>query len=486
MTIKDLKPALVWNIFDQITKVPRPSKKEGKMREFLVDFAKKHNLECKTDEIGNVAIFRPAAPGYENAKKVVLQGHMDMVCEKNKDAKHDFDKDPIETIVEGDWVRANGTTLGADDGIGVAGALAALIDPDLKVGPLQGFFTVDEETGLTGASNVGEGMLSGDYLLNLDSEDDGVITMGCAGGIDTVATYTYKPVAAPAGYVFFKVDLSKLQGGHSGSDINAGRACATKLIVRLLWDIKQTHDLALAKIDAGNLRNAIAYEAHAVVGIKADDKEAVSVLFNTFVADVKNEYKLVEPDMEIKIESVDTPAEVFDKESAYALINSVYVAPHGVLSMSLDIEGLVETSTNLASIKMKEGNKVVVTTSQRSAVESRKYDAAHRVEQAFKLGGAEVTHTQGYQGWEPNLDNKILKTAVDAWERLYGVKPVVNAIHAGLECGLFLKVCPHMDMISFGPTLQGVHSPKERCHIPAVQKFWDFIVEILKTVANEK
>lgn len=485
MTIKDLKPALVWEIFDQITKVPRPSKKEEKIREFLVNFAKEHNLECKVDAIGNVAIFRPAAPGFENAKKVVLQGHMDMVCEKNKDANHDFDKDAIETIVEGEWVRANGTTLGADDGIGVAAALAALTDPDLKVGPLQGFFTVDEETGLTGASNVGEGMLSGDYLLNLDSEDDGVITMGCAGGIDTVATYSYKAEAAPADRDYFKINIEKLQGGHSGSDINAERACATKLIVRLLWNLKQNNDIVLAKVDAGNLRNAIAYEAHAVIGVKPEDKETVAVIINTFTADVKNEYKATEPDMVIAVESVDAPAEVIDKASAEALINSVYVAPHGVISMSCDIAGLVETSTNLASIKMKDG-KIVVTTSQRSSVESRKYDIAHRVEQAFKLGGAEVTHTQGYQGWAPNMDNKILKVGVDAWERLFGVKPVVNAIHAGLECGLFLKVCPNMDMISFGPTLQGVHSPKERCHIPAVQKFWDFIVEILNTVAKEK
>ncbi len=486
MTIKDLKPALVWNIFDQINQVPRPSKKEGKIREWLIKFAVEHGLEHKVDEIGNVAMFRPAAPGLENAPGVILQAHMDMVAEKNKDSNHNFDTDPIRTIIDGEWVRADGTTLGADDGMGIAGALAALTDPDLQVGPLEGFFTVDEETGLTGASNVGEGMLRGDYLLNLDSEDDGVITMSCAGGVDTIAAFDYTPQPAPEGLEYFEIKFAKMQGGHSGTDICLERGSATKLLARLLWEVGQKVDFELAHIDAGNLRNAIARDAEAIIGIKPGDREALTVAFNIISSDLNNEYAKSEPDMEITLTGVDKPATVIENKVAQAVINTVFVAQHGVVSVSLEIPGFTETSTNLASIKMQEGNKIVVTTSQRSAIESRKFDIAHRIEQTFKLGGATVCHTDGYQGWAPNANSRILKTAVKIWHDLYGVEPKVEAIHAGLECGLFLKVLPHLDMISYGPTLRDVHSPKERVHIPAVQKFWDFTVGILKAVANEK
>ncbi len=486
MTIKDLKPTLVWQIFDQINQVPRPSKKEGKIREWLVKFAQDHSLEYKVDEIGNVAMYRPAAPGLENAKGVILQAHMDMVAEKNKDSNHNFDTDPIRTIIDGEWVRADGTTLGADDGMGIAGALAALIDPDLKVGPLEGFFTVDEETGLTGASHVGDGMLRGDYLLNLDSEDDGVITMSCAGGIDTLATFEYQPQPVPAGCDFFEIKFAKMQGGHSGTDICLERGCATKLLVRVLWELGQQFDFALAHIDAGNLRNAIARDAEAIIGIKPADREPLTAAFNIIAADIKNEYHISEPTMEITLAGADAPAAIIEDKVAKAIINTAFVAQHGVVSVSLELQGLTETSTNLASIKMEGGDKVVVTTSQRSAVESRKYDIAHRIEQTFKLGGAQVRHTDGYQGWAPNMNSRILKTAVKVWSDLYGAEPKVEAIHAGLECGLFLKVCPNLDMISYGPTLRDVHSPKERVHIPAVQKFWDFTVGILKAVAAEK
>lgn len=485
MTIKDLKPAIVWQIFDEINQVPRPSTKEGKIREWLVGFAKKHNLECKVDAIGNVAMWRPASPGFENAKKVVLQAHMDMVAEKVAGSNHNFETDPIKTIVEGEWLRADGTTLGADDGMGMAGALACLIDPDLKVGPLQGFFTVNEEIGLEGASNVGEGMLTGDYLLNLDSEDDGVITIGCAGGIDTVATFTYKPEEAPEELQYFKLKIGKLTGGHSGTDINTERGNATKFIVRFLWKLaKEMCCFKLADINAGNLRNALSHTAEATVGVKPECKEKLAQAFNVFAAELKDEYKHTEKDMEFTIESVDKPATVIDCETAKAVVTSAYAAPHGVISMSLDLEGLVETSTNLASIKMHEGNKIEVVTSQRSAVESRKLDIASRVEAVFSLAGAEVRHTDGYQGWAPNPESKLLKIALDDWKALFGVEPKVEAIHAGLECGLFLKVCPNMEMISYGPTLRDVHSPKERVHIPAVQKFWDFTEKMLRTIAE--
>lgn len=486
MTIKDLKPACVWNIFDQITKVPRPSKKEEKIREWLINFAKENSLEYKVDEIGNVAMFRPAAPGLENAKGIILQAHMDMVCEKNKESKHDFDNDPIETIVEGEWIRANGTTLGADDGMGMAIALAVLTDAAIVAGPIEGFFTVDEETGLTGASNVGEGMLRGDYLLNLDSEDDGVITMSCAGGIDTLATFDYKPLDAPQDLVYFELKLTGMNGGHSGTDINTERACATRLIARLLWDLRSCADYELAHIDAGNLRNAIARDGEAIIGIKPLDKEKLSVFFNTFVATIKEEFKNSEPNLTGVIASVDTPARIIAREDAERIINTIYAAPHGVLSCSLELEGLVETSTNLSSVKMKEEGVIEIVTSQRSAVESRKYDACHRVETVFKLGGGKVRHSDGYQGWAPNKNSQILKTAINIWKDLYGVEPKVEAIHAGLECGLFLKVLPHLDMISYGPTLKNVHSPSECCHIPAVQKSWDFTLGIINAVANEK
>ncbi len=487
MTVKELKPTQVWQIFDQITQVPRPSGKLEKIREWLINFAREHNLEYKVDAVGNVAMFRPAAPGMEDVPGIVLQGHMDMVAEKGAGSNHNFDTDPIETIVDGDWVRANNTTLGADDGMGLAIALAAITDPDLKTGPLEALATVDEETGLTGAVNITAEMLQGKYLLNLDSEDDGVITIGCAGGLVTIAKWDYKEEKAPAGLNWFNVSLTHLHGGHSGTDINLGYAKATKLIARFLHALGRKVDYKLAQIDAGNLHNAISHAAHAIVGIKPEDKETLSVVLNEFIAEVKNEYKHTEVKMQIGCESVVEPAAIIDDETAHRIVVAAFVAPNGVYSMSQEIEGLVETSTNLASIKMREGNKIVIEAFSRSAVESRKYELVNQISAIFDLAGAsEILQEGGYQGWEPRQDSHILQIAINEWEALYGVKPKVEAIHAGLECGLFLKAAPHMDMISFGPTLQDVHSPQERCHIPAVQKGWDFTVAILKAVAAGK
>lgn len=485
MTIKDLKPALVFEIFDEITKVPRPSKKEEKIRQYLLDFAAKHNLAVKTDAIGNVVITKPATPGKEDAPTVIMQAHMDMVCESN-DKSFDFDNSPITTIVDGDWLHADGTTLGADNGIGMAGALAALIDDKLVHGPLEALFTVDEETGLTGANNLGEGMISGNILLNLDSEDDAEIFIGCAGGVDTTCTFDYHRSVAPTDFHYFKFDISKGLGGHSGGDIHLGRANANKLLARFLWTIAQDHDITLAEIDGGNLRNAIPRAAHAIFGVDSERKENVRVAFNRFVADVENEYKGLEPTLAFELESVDRPEFCVDSETTTKLIESLYCAPHGVISMSRDLEGLVETSTNLASVKMKSENEILVTTSQRSSVESRKWDIAHQVEALFTLAGAKVTHGDGYPGWAPNMDSRIMKIASDAYEELYGVKPAIKAIHAGLECGLFLEKYPHLDMISFGPTLQGVHSPSERMYIPAVERYWGQLTRILEKVADLK
>lgn len=488
MTIKDLKPQNVWSIFEQITKVPRPSGHLDKIREWLVNFAKENNLEYKVDNVGNVAIFRPAAPGFENAKGVVLQGHMDMVAEKAATSNHNFLTDPIETIVDGEWLKANNTTLGADDGIGVAMALAVLTDKDLKCGPLEALVTVDEETGLTGALGMTKEMLQGSYLLNLDSEDDGIITMGCAGGVVSCITLDYTPQEVPADLTYFEIKIGKLHGGHSGSDIHLGYACATKQIARLLYRLGKEIDFELASINAGNLHNAIAHEGTAVVGVKAADKEKLAVIVNQFKADVEGEYKNIEKEIEITCHSTDKPAQIIDKDTATRVIEALFAAPHGVSAMCHDIDDLVQTSTNLACVKtLADKKEIYIEQFTRSSIESQKFELAHQIEATYKLAGAREVREEGsYQGWEPNLDNHILKVAVESWEKLYGVKPIVNAIHAGLECGLFMKVRPDMDMISYGPTLQNVHSPKERCHIPAVQKAWDFTIDILKQVAAGK
>ncbi|MCC8177261.1 MAG: aminoacyl-histidine dipeptidase [Bacteroidales bacterium] len=483
MTIKDLQPALIWNIFDQITKVPRPSKKEEKIRQFLLDFAAKHNIAVKTDAIGNVVMSKPATPGKEKAPTVILQGHMDMVCESN-DKNFDFENNPITTIIDGEWVHADGTTLGADNGIGMAAALAVMIDDKLVHGPVEALFTVDEETGLTGANNLGDGMITGTMLVNLDSEDDAEIFVGCAGGVDTTCDFHYERSLAPTDFHYFKVDISGGLGGHSGGDIHLGRANANKLLCRFLWNLSQKHEVALVEIDGGNLRNAIPRAAHAVIGVHTSRKEDVRVALNHFVADVESEFAGLEPTLKITLESVDRPEYCVDSETTTKLIEAVYSAPHGVMSMSRSIEGLVESSTNLASIKMLPENHILVTTSQRSDVDSRKWDIANQVEALFTLAGATVTHGDGYPGWQPNMDSQLMHIASDAYKELYGITPAIKAIHAGLECGLFRLKYPHLDMVSFGPTLQGVHSPSERMHIPAVERFYGQLTRILEKIAD--
>ena len=485
MKVSELQPREVFTIFDEITKIPRPSKKEEKIRQFILDFAKAHNLEAKTDAVGNVAINIPATPGCENAPKVILQGHMDMVCESN-DKSFDFTTTPITTIVEGEWVRADGTTLGADNGIGVAAGLALLTDPNVKHGPVEALFTMDEETGMTGAFNIGEGMIDGDILINLDSEDDAEIFVGCAGGVDTVCTFKYNRTFAPKDFHYLKISVLNGQGGHSGGDIHLGRANANKLLCRFLFDVSRNHEVVLSEIDGGNLRYAIPRAAHAVVGVHASKKDDIAAMFNRYVADVKDEYADIEPTLELKLETVDMPDFCVDSETSTAVIRAIYSAPHGVVSMSRDLEGLVETSTNLASVKMGADSTIVVTTSQRSSVDSRKWDIANQVEAHFLLAGATVTHGEGYPGWKPNMNSPIMKIASDAYRELYRVTPAIKAIHAGLECGLFLEKYPHLDMVSFGPTLRDVHSPSERMHIPAVERFYEQLKLTLAKVAELK
>ena len=484
MTIKDLNPALVWNIFDQITKVPRPSKKEEKIREYLVNFAKEHGIEYKTDAIGNVAMFRPATKGYENAPRVILQGHMDMVCVANDGVEHDFDNDPIKTVIDGEWVRAEGTTLGADNGIGVAAGLAVMIDKDLVTGPVQALFTVDEETSMGGANNLGEGMIEGDILLNLDSEEDGEICMGCAGGVGTKATFEFTPTPAPANLKYIDILFKDFQGGHSGTDIDAERACVNKLIMRFIWNTMAKREVKLAYIKTGDKHNAIPVKAEAIIGVKPEDVDATIAELEAFTATIKNEYKHTEKDMKILSSIVDAPATLIDDCTTKRLVASVYTAPHGVYHMSKEIEGLVETSTNLATINI-DGNKIYVDTLQRSSVESRKDEMAEIVEAHFTLAGASITHSDPYPGWAPNMESPILNVAIDVYKRLFGETPKTSALHAGLETGLFLINYPNLDMISFGPTLRGVHSPKEKMHIPAVAKFWTYLTSILETIAKK-
>lgn len=483
MEVKDLKPELIWKCFDEITKIPRPSCHEEQIRDFLLKFASDHDVAVRTDKVGNVVMSKPATPGHENAPTVILQSHMDMVAEKNNDTEHDFLKDPIATYVDGDWVKAKGTTLGADNGIGMAAAMAVMIDKTLVHGPVEALFTVNEEIGLEGAQNLGKDMITGSMLLNLDSEDDGEIFVGCAGGIDTTATFTYRRSFTPENFKYMRVSVSGLLGGHSGSDINLGRANANKLIARFIWECSQSWDITVCSFEGGNLRNAIPREAYAVFGIHSDHKEALMHHLNKYAAEIRNEYDGIEPSMDFRIEETERPEYCLDSATSIALIRAIYSAPHGVYSMSRDIEGLVETSTNLASVKHAGEDKIVVTTSQRSSVESRKNDMAGQVEAHFQLAGAEVTHSDGYPGWAPNMNSAIMKITADAYEELFDVKPAIKAIHAGLECGLFLSKYPRLDMVSFGPTMTGVHSPDEKLNIPTVEKFWRHLCRVLEKVA---
>ena len=484
--ISHLQPNSVWSYFEDICQVPRPSKREGKIIAFLEGFAEKNNLTFKKDSVGNVLISKLATVGFEKRKTVILQSHLDMVCEKNSNVIHDFDIDPIKPHIEGDWVTSGETTLGADCGIGIAAQMAVLTSTSIKHGPIECLFTVDEETGLTGAFALEPDFMTGKILLNLDSEDEGQLFIGCAGGIDTVISFNYSREEVPAGYFPLEINISGLMGGHSGDDINKGRGNANKILVRFLYHVMQKFDLRLASISGGNLRNAIAREANAVIMVPNAKKENVVADFNIFKHDLINEFAPVEKELKLELGSADFPEFVVDNDTSRKLILSLYACPHGVHAMSFRMPGLVETSTNLASIRMKENTTIEVTTSQRSDQNSGKDDIASMVEAVFKLAGAnEVVHSDGYPGWAPNPDSEILKTTVGAYQKLFGNKPLVRSIHAGLECGLFLEKYPGLDMVSFGPTIMGAHSPVERINIETVQKFWDLLVEVLENIPAE-
>ncbi len=475
-----LQPTSLWKYFHDITLIPRPSKKEDKVIAYLKEFSEKHQLDYKIDAAGNVLICKTAAKGYENAKTVILQAHMDMVCEKNSDVQFDFEKQPIDYYIDDDFVKARGTTLGGDNGIGMAIMLAVLSDDKIQHPALECLFTVDEETGLTGAFALDNKLLKGEVLINLDSEDDGVIFIGCAGGIDTTAILTYTEENSPQDYFAFTVSVSGLKGGHSGDDINKGLGNANKILNRYLWNVNKETDLRIAYIDGGNLRNAIPREATATVCVPWEMKERVRVLLNRYISDVEKELGEVEPQLKISLESEKLPQKIIDKQCSDKLLCAMYACPHGVKAMSKDMPALVETSTNLASVKMKVANEILITTSQRSSVESAKYDIAHQVESVFLLAGAKVTHGDGYPGWKPNIKSEILKKAEESYTRLFGEKAQIRAIHAGLECGLFLEKYPHLDMISIGPQMYGVHSPDERLSISSTEKCWKWLVDILE------
>lgn len=480
--LKNLSPQPLWNYFEDICQIPRPSKKEEKITRFLLDFAERNKFEARQDEIGNVLICKPATSGRENDQVVILQSHVDMVCEKNSETRHNFETDAIKPFIDDGWVRAEGTTLGSDDGIGMAAQMAVLTATDLSHGPLECLFTVDEETGLSGAFALKPGFLSGQTLLNLDSEDEGELFIGCAGGIDTIGTLKFTPEVVPAGSYAIRLEVKGLQGGHSGDDINKNRGNANKILNRFLMDADRQFNLRIADFNGGNLRNAIAREAFAVVVVPHAQKEILVVEWNVFASEMEFEYERSEDKLNMHHQSVNLPEFVMDRESQGRLLKLISGCPHGVLEMSSRMTGMVETSTNLASVKFSDQNEIVVTTSQRSEIDSRKYMAAEMVESVMLLAGFSVAHSDGYPGWTPNPDSEVAKITADSYKKLFGNDPLVKSIHAGLECGLFLEKYPELDMVSFGPTIRGAHSPDERISIETVDKFWKLLVDTLENI----
>ena len=432
----------------------------------------------------NVIMRVPATPGYEDHEGVILQAHMDMVCEKNGDVTHDFMNDPIQTYVDGEWLKAKGTTLGADDGIGISMALAAITDKTLPHPAIECLFTVDEETGLTGAMKLQDGMLRHKRLINIDSEDDGQIFIGCAGGIDTLAKMHYEPQSPITNHqsaIAIRLSVSGLMGGHSGDDINKGRANANQILVWFLARLWPQTEVQLASIQGGNLRNAIAREAEAVIAIPMAYKEQIRIEWNHFVAQMEGVFGEVEKDMHLDLETCDMPELFIPAEKAYRLIMALCECPHGMIAMSKDMPGLVETSTNLASIKMKEGF-IEINTSQRSSIEASKHHLKWAVEQALSMACDEVTHGDGYPGWAPNTHSALLEVTKQAYKDLFHAEPQVLAIHAGLECGLFLEKYPYLDMVSIGPQMYGVHSPQERLSIPSTERCYRWLCQVLKSL----
>jgi len=479
--VRNLEPKQLWNKFADLNAVPRPSKKEERVIAFMMDFGKKLGLETINDEVGNVIIKKPASAGMENRKTIVMQSHLDMVHQKNNDTNFDFDTQGIEMYVDGDWVRAKGTTLGADNGLGVATIMAILESTDIKHPAIEALFTIDEETGMTGAMGLKGGLLDGEILLNLDTEEDDEIDIGCAGGVDVTATRQYNEEEVPEDSVGYTITVKGLNGGHSGMDIDKGLGNANKIMNRLLFDGFENFGLQIAEINGGSLRNAIPRESVAKVIIAGIYDEAFVFDMQEVIKDIKAEFKTTEPNLIIEIVKSDLPSKVMDLGVQEGLLRSVYAAHNGVYRMSADMENLVETSNNIARIIVKDG-EISIQNLTRSSVESSKFDLANALRSAFELFGCEVTFAGSYPGWTPNVKSEILDILTSIYEKQNGSKPHVVACHAGLECGILGTNYPDMDMISFGPTIKGAHSPDERASISSAQKYWKFVMEILENI----
>ncbi len=479
-----IEPKLVWEIFEGISRVPRPSKEEEKIIKYLHDWAKERNYEVESDKTGNFVIRKPATPGMEDRKGICIQGHVDMVCEKNADTEFDFNNDPINVYIDGDWVKAKGTTLGADNGVGVAMGLAVLESgmphPDMEI-----LCTLDEETGLTGAMTLGQDLLkTSDILINLDSEEDGHFTIGCAGGLNTLASFKYEADEVPADSVAYEVVVKGFKGGHSGIEIHDERGNAAKFLNRLLWNLANKFNIRVSSFNSGNKHNAIPREGFATVMVPKSAESDFKKYVEMFHEQTLNEYGTKEPNAKVFAEKTDTPKRVMTMDMQKGMLNAFYVMPHGVYRMSPDIKGLVQTSTNFAVIETKE-DEVFVLTSQRSSVESEKMDMANTVKVSLELGGAKVQFSDGYPAWEPNTESPILKEAVEIYKNLFKKDPVIELIHAGLECGLIGEKYPEMDMLSFGPNLEEVHTPDEKIQISTTEKCWDLLHEIVKNVPKK-
>ena len=484
--IRNLEPKALWNKFADLNAVPRPSKKEERVIAFMMEFGQKLGLPTVKDHVGNVIIKKPATPGMENRKTIVMQSHLDMVHQKNNDTNFDFDTQGIEMYVDGDWVRAKGTTLGADNGLGVATIMAILESTDIPHPAIEALFTIDEETGMTGAMGLQGGMLEGEILLNLDTEEDDEIDIGCAGGVDVTATRTYNEEETPEGSVGYTITVKGLQGGHSGMDIHKGLGNANKIMNRLLFDGFENFGLQISEISGGSLRNAIPRESVAKVIIAAIYDEAFVFDMQEIINEIKAEFKTMEPNLTIEIvKSETTPAKVMDLGVQEGLLRAIYAAHNGVYRMSADMADLVETSNNIARVIVKDG-EISIQNLTRSSVESSKFDLANALRSAYELFGCEVEFGGSYPGWTPNVKSEILDVLTSIYEKQNGSKPNVVACHAGLECGILGTNYPNMDMISFGPTIHGAHSPDERASISSAQKYWKFVLEILENIPVKK
>jgi len=482
--LANIEPKEVWKNFEEICQYPHPSRKEDKLAAYIVSWAEKNNFTVEKDKTGNILISKPATPGMEDRKAIAIQGHIDMVCQKNSDTEFDFDNDPIQAYVDGDWVKAKGTTLGADNGIGVAMGMTIMESKDIPHPAFELLCTLDEETGLTGAMTLSDTFLKADILINLDSEEDGAFTIGCAGGINTDASFKYEADPVPAGMKAYEVAIKGLQGGHSGIEIHDGRANALKFLNRLLWTADKKFDLRIATFEGGNAHNAIPREAFATITVANDHTEGFEAFIKDFDQKIKVEYKSKEPGITAECAANDMPCRVMTKEFGRRLMNAFYVMPHGVHRMSPDINGLVQTSTNFSIVETRD-DEIYIVTSQRSSVESEKYDLAAMVRISQELGGATVKHGDGYPAWEPNMDSAILKSAKQTYIDLFGKEPVIETIHAGLECGLIGEKYPKMDMLSFGPNLAEVHTPSEMIQISSTQKCWKLLLEIVNNIPKK-